>query len=277
MVYSTCSLPFPWLQCSAHLWGLLSPLALPLSFLRSLLLALPTVLFFSSLSLSFFRSASNDCPYYSSLFLILGLNPCSFLLNCDVCPSSLSSLIRPALLALCLSISKFCPPCFALPLSFLRWNLFLLFFPSPGSFLLAPHLHIQLDLAAMFLYFSFLKSLMLCCSFCPLLRLRFPFLCSVLLHRHLLPLFSRFIYVVCPPSLPLSPPVFKWGERLEKWKWTSLSRVWLFATPRLYSPWNSPGQNTGVGSLPHLQGIVLTQDSNHGLLHYRRILYQMSY
>ena len=30
----------------------------------------------------------------------------------------------------------------------------------------------------------------------------------------------------------------------------------------LYSPWNSPGQNTGVGSLPLLQGIFPTQGSN---------------
>ena len=86
---------------------------------------------------------------------------------------------------------------------------------------------------------------------------------------------------------------------------------------RLYSPWNSPGQNTGVGShsllqgnLPNLriklrsptlqvdslptepqgkpkntgvgslslsQGIFLTQESNWGLLHCRLILYQLSY
>ena len=45
----------------------------------------------------------------------------------------------------------------------------------------------------------------------------------------------------------------------------------------LYSPWNSPGQNTGVGSLSLLQGIFPTQGSNPGLLHYRRILYQLSH
>ena len=43
----------------------------------------------------------------------------------------------------------------------------------------------------------------------------------------------------------------------------------------LYSPWNSPGQNTGVGSLSLLQGIFLTQESNQGLLHCRWILYQL--
>ena len=44
----------------------------------------------------------------------------------------------------------------------------------------------------------------------------------------------------------------------------------------LYSPWNSPDQNTGVGSLSLLQGIFATQESNPGLLHCRRILYQLS-
>ena len=46
---------------------------------------------------------------------------------------------------------------------------------------------------------------------------------------------------------------------------------------RLFCPWNSPGQNTGVGSLSLLQGIFLTQEWNRGLLHYRQILYQLSY
>ena len=36
-------------------------------------------------------------------------------------------------------------------------------------------------------------------------------------------------------------------------------------------------KNTGVGSLSLLQGIVLTQESNSGLLHCRQILYQLSY
>ena len=44
----------------------------------------------------------------------------------------------------------------------------------------------------------------------------------------------------------------------------------------LYSPWNSPGQNNGVGSLPLLQGIFPTQGTNPGLLHCRQIIYQLS-
>ena len=45
----------------------------------------------------------------------------------------------------------------------------------------------------------------------------------------------------------------------------------------LYSPWNSPGQNTGMGSLSLLQQIFLTQESNWDPLHCRWILYQLSY
>ena len=43
------------------------------------------------------------------------------------------------------------------------------------------------------------------------------------------------------------------------------------------SPWNSPGQNTGLGSLFFLQGIFPTQGLNPGHPHCRRILYQLSH
>ena len=45
----------------------------------------------------------------------------------------------------------------------------------------------------------------------------------------------------------------------------------------LYSPWNSPGQNTGVGSCSLLWEIFPTQRLNPGLPHYRWILYQLSH
>ena len=44
----------------------------------------------------------------------------------------------------------------------------------------------------------------------------------------------------------------------------------------LYSPWNSPGQNTGEGSLSILRGIFPTQGMNPGLPHCRRVLYLLS-
>ena len=61
-----------------------------------------------------------------------------------------------------------------------------------------------------------------------------------------------------------------------KWKWKLFSLIQLFATPgTLYNPWNSPGQNTGVGSCSLLQGIFPIQGSNPGIPHCRQILYQL--
>ena len=45
----------------------------------------------------------------------------------------------------------------------------------------------------------------------------------------------------------------------------------------LYSPRNSPGQNTGRSSRSPLQGIFPTQGLNPGLPHCRQILYQLSH
>ena len=74
------------------------------------------------------------------------------------------------------------------------------------------------------------------------------------------------------------PPIF--GLCLIAYWWKSESHsvvsdsLW---SHRLYSPWNSPGQNTGVGSLSLFQGIFWTKGSNPGLLHCRQILYQLSH
>ena len=75
--------------------------------------------------------------------------------------------------------------------------------------------------------------------------------------------------------------VTKSRTRLSDWtelKWSeSCSVVSDSLQPcGLYSPWNSPGQNAGVGSLSLLQGIFSTQGSNPGLPDCRRILYQLS-
>ena len=53
----------------------------------------------------------------------------------------------------------------------------------------------------------------------------------------------------------------------------SLSRVQLFATPWTVSrqapcPWDSPGENTGMGCHALFQGIFPTQEQNLHLLHY---------
>ena len=58
---------------------------------------------------------------------------------------------------------------------------------------------------------------------------------------------------------------------------STLQSMEFFTFTSLYSPWNSPGQNTGVGSLSLLQGIFPTQRSKPGLPHYRQILYQLNH
>ena len=68
--------------------------------------------------------------------------------------------------------------------------------------------------------------------------------------------------------------IWKWGFR-ENESCSVLSDS--LRSHGLHSPWNSPGQNTGVGSLSLLQGIFPTQASNPGLRHRRQILYQLTH
>ena len=80
----------------------------------------------------------------------------------------------------------------------------------------------------------------------------------------LIPTFPQFINLVpsflnhqsCLPAVQDHPLGEKW-----KRKQKLLSCVQLFGTHRLYGPWNSSGQNTGVGRLSLLQGIFPTQES----------------
>ena len=62
-----------------------------------------------------------------------------------------------------------------------------------------------------------------------------------------------------------------------KWKWKSLSHVWLFVTPWTIQSMELSRPDTGVGSHSLLQGIFPTQGLNPDLPHCRRILYQLSY
>ena len=65
-----------------------------------------------------------------------------------------------------------------------------------------------------------------------------------------------------------------------KYTWESESHSVVSDSLRphgLYSPWNSPSQNTGVGSLSLLQGTFPTQQLKPDLPHWRWILYQLSY
>ena len=47
--------------------------------------------------------------------------------------------------------------------------------------------------------------------------------------------------------------------------------------PRLLCPWNSPGQNTGVGSCSLLQGVFKTQGLNPCPPHHRQTLYHLTH
>ena len=77
------------------------------------------------------------------------------------------------------------------------------------------------------------------------------------------------------PSEPPEKPGYKSVFKLES---ESCSVVSDSLRPQaLYSPRNSPGKNTGVGSLSFLQGIFPTQGLNPGLPHCRQILYPLSH
>ena len=70
----------------------------------------------------------------------------------------------------------------------------------------------------------------------------------------------------------------KWDEHFEpsesESRWVVSDYWWPHG---LYSPWNSPGQNAGVGSLSFPQGIFPTQELNPGILHCRQMPYRLNY
>ena len=112
-----------------------------------------------------------------------------------------------------------------------------------------------------------------------------PLLCSWAPRPFLLP---SCLCVSCSPS------EMAWNSICYGWTVSCLQKLYWVLTPRkvkvaqlcptlwdpmdyTYSPWNSPGQNTGVGSHSLLQGIFPIQWSNPGLLHCRQILDQLSH
>ena len=103
---------------------------------------------------------------------------------------------------------------------------------------------------------------------------------NILLFNIKCPVYCHFLCKTCPDLVSLSSAL----EHLVHWflyciVWVSESHSVVSDSLRSldYSPWNSPGQNTGVGSLSLLQGIFPIKGSNPGLPHCRWILYQLSH
>ena len=100
------------------------------------------------------------------------------------------------------------------------------------------------------------------------------------LFRCVLPECKRTIKLLSP-QLKLCGGKIKWAHGTHVNNYTeSESRTAVSDSLRphgLYSSSNSPGQNTGVGSLSLLQRIFPTQGSNPGLPHCKQILYQLSH
>ena len=94
-----------------------------------------------------------------------------------------------------------------------------------------------------------------------------------LIHSHITSRFNVRLQECQIRSLPFCRPRAWYKSESE-----SRSVVSDSLQPRgLYSPWNSTGQKTGVGSLSLLRGIFPTQRLNPGLLQWRLILYQLCY
>ena len=102
-----------------------------------------------------------------------------------------------------------------------------------------------------------------------------PSICIVHFAKHILAISGPLFLL---SSKPVSPAAFFIYSLRSPVKSESCSVLSDTLQPHgVLSPWNSPGTNTGVGSLSCLQGIFPTQGSNPGLPHFRQILYQLSH
>ena len=100
---------------------------------------------------------------------------------------------------------------------------------------------------------------------------------------------SRVRLFATPQNIALQVPLFMGFSRQEYWSGLPCPPPGDLPNPGIKprspalqadslpaEPQGKP-KNTGAGSLSLLQGIFLTQKLNHGLLHCRRILYQLSF
>ena len=95
--------------------------------------------------------------------------------------------------------------------------------------------------------------------------------------------FAKLLYILVPPLPSQNSPSVLF-ERLSPGLRSVSHSVMSEPLPHhgllsasLRCPQNSARKNTGVGSHSLLQGIFLTQGSNTGLLHCRRILYHLNH
>ena len=88
---------------------------------------------------------------------------------------------------------------------------------------------------------------------------------------------DKRIGILSSPSIETSTVSLPTRLRFIKKAKVKVAHSCLTLCDPMDSPWNSPGQNTGVGTLSLLQGIFLTQELNQGLLRCRQILYQLSH
>ena len=77
--------------------------------------------------------------------------------------------------------------------------------------------------------------------------------------------------------LTVQDSALSWSPASVSSKSESHSVLCNSATHGLYSPWSSPGQNTGVGSHSLLQEIFPTKEQKPDLPHCRQSLYQLSH
>ena len=102
-----------------------------------------------------------------------------------------------------------------------------------------------------------------------------PSICTVHFAKHILAISGPLFLL---NSKPVSPAAFFIYSLRSPVKSESCSVLSDTLQPHgVLSPWNSPGTNTGVGSLSCLQGIFPTQGSNPGLPHFLGILYCQSH
>ena len=91
---------------------------------------------------------------------------------------------------------------------------------------------------------------------------------------HTISIYTKFIfsniYALCPLLLSSSSS-FWINPYIDMKLKLKVAQSCLTLCDPMDSPWNSLGQNTGVGCHFHLQTILPTQGSNPALLHWRRI------